>query len=228
MASGRTDTTGILGYVVAFIFYVVMYSVIFYFNTALVGAAMIRLEGGDPTVGDGFRIASKHSGKIIGYALISATVGVILRAISERGGIIGEIVSGIFGFAWGLATFMVVPVLVLEDVGPIEAVKRSAALLKQTWGEQLVGNFSIGSIFGLLTLLVILVSMGLFAVAASLNSGALMALVSILGVVTVIALSLVSSALDGIYKAALYRYAVHGETGGFFDPALIEGAFRRK
>ncbi len=102
-------------------------TVIFFCNTALVGAALIRLRGGDPTVADGFRIAASRVGPILGYAFIAATVGMVLRAISERSGFLGRLVVSLVGFAWNLATFLAVPVLVVEDVGPIEAVQRSAS-----------------------------------------------------------------------------------------------------
>ena len=138
-----------LGMIVAFLFYLVQYTVIFFANTALVGAAMIRLQGGDPTLADGFRIASKRLGTIVGYALISATVGVVLRAISERLGFVGRIIIGLVGFAWHVATYLVMPVLAAEDIGPVDAIKRSSSLLKRTWGEQIVGNASIGAVFGL-------------------------------------------------------------------------------
>src|SRR5262245_22771845 len=139
-----------LGMAVAFLFYLTQYFVIFFANTALVGAAMIRLQGGDPTVGDGFQIALRRIGPIFGYALISATVGMILRAIAERAGFIGRIVISLIGLAWNLATYLVVPILAVEDVGPIEAIKRSTALLKRTWGEQVVGNAGLGAVFGLI------------------------------------------------------------------------------
>ena len=112
-------------YAFGFAFYLVQYFVIFFFNTALVGAAMIRLRGGDPTVADGFRIAFSKIGPILGYAAIAATVGLILRALEERLGFIGKIMVGLIGAAWTVASFLVVPVLVVEDVGPVDAVKRS-------------------------------------------------------------------------------------------------------
>ena len=89
---------------------------------------MMRLRGENPTLQDGFRIASEHASAILGYAVIAATVGMILRAIAGRSGVIGQIVVSIIGFAWNVATFLVVPVLVVEKLGPIDAIKRSAAL----------------------------------------------------------------------------------------------------
>lgn len=218
----------ILGYLLVFLFYLVQYFVIFFANTALVGAALIRLDGGDPTVQDGFGIAMKHIGSIFGYALISATVGMVLRIISERGGVLGRIVSSLFGLAWNVATFLVVPVLVAEEVGPIEAVKRSTAHLKRTWGEQIIGNFGIGAIFALIFAGIVLVGLGGFFMAALAESVVLMGVMIALTVLAVILLSLVNSALSGIYTAAVYNYAVKGEIGGYFDDELVKNAFRQK
>jgi hypothetical protein len=218
----------VTGYIVGFCFYVVQYFVIFFCNTALVGAALIRLRGGDPTVGDGFRIAGSRFVPILGYAVIAATVGMILRAISERSNVIGKIVVSIVGLAWNLATYLVVPVLVVEGVGPIEAVKRSAAHVRKTWGEQIAGNLGMGAVFGLLSLVTILAGGVLFVGAASLESAALMITVVVLLVVALVGLALVSSALGGVYAAAVYRYAAEGEAGSFFSADMVRGAFRQK
>lgn len=217
----------IVSYVLAFLFYLVTYTVIFFFNTALVGAAMIRLDGGDPTLGDGFRIALSRLPQIIGYALIAATVGMILRWISERAGIVGQIVAGIVGFAWNIATFLVVPVLVMERVGPIEAIKRSGSLLRKTWGEQLVGNFGIGLIFGLLALLFLVLGVALTMVLVE-TSVALAIVVVVATVIVVGTIALVGAAASGIFTASLYRYATKGDPGSNFRTETVSAAFRSK
>ena len=219
---------GVLSAIIGFLFYLVMYFVVIFSNAAVVGAAMIRLNGGDPTLRDGFRIAFEHVGSILGYAAISATVGMILRAISERAGIVGQIVSSVLGFAWGVVTFLVIPVLVIEDVNPVDAVKRSGQLLRQTWGEQLVGNFGIGAITGLIVLGLFVISVPLFILAASAKSVLLVVVVIALLVVSVVAVSLISSTLSSIFTTAVYNYAVNGTAGEFFTEDLVRGAFRHK
>lgn len=223
LLDGKAD---VFGYIVGFAFYVVQYTVIIFANSALVGAAMIRLEGGDPTVGDGFRIATKNLGSILGYALISATVGMILRWISERGKLLGRLAASIGGMAWNLATYLVVPVLVVEGVGPLEAVKRSGSLLKKTWGEQIAGNFGIGAVFGLLFILVILLAVPVFLLVIPTGSLALIVSAIVVFVLVFILLGLISSTLNGIYVAAVYRYAAEGESGGFFSSEMVSGAFK--
>jgi len=216
------------GYAAIFLFYVVQYFVIFFCNTALVGAAMIRLRGGDPTVGDGFRIAASRAKDILGYAFIAATVGMVLRAISERSGLLGRLVVGFVGLAWNLATFLVVPVLVAEDVGPVEAIRKSASYLKRTWGEQIVGNLGMGIVFGLISFGTLLAGVVLIVVAAATKSAFLIIVVAVCLLMAFVAIALVSSALSGIYAAAVYRYAAEGETAGFFTPAMVKSAFRAK
>jgi hypothetical protein len=214
-----------LGYVILFLFYLVQYTVITFANSALVGAAMIRLRGGDPTLSDGLSIAFSRLGAIVGYALIAATVGMILQALSERG-TLGRIVRSILGTAWNLITFLVVPVLVVENVGPIEAVKRSAGLLKRTWGEQVVGSAGMGFVFFLFFLLATVIAGAGVALGIAINSIVLIVAFVALGILFYVALALISSTLGGIYAAAVYRYAAEGATSNQFAPELIQNAFR--
>jgi hypothetical protein len=222
------DTIGPLGAVVGFLFYLCQYFVIFFFNTALVGAAMIRLEGGDPTVADGLRIARSKIGVILGYAAIAATVGLILKALEERAGPIGRIVVGLVGMAWTLATFLVVPVLVARDVGPMDAVKESVELLKRTWGENVAGNVGIGLAFGLLTALVVVIVVALVIGAAIVGGAKLAVVVGVLGALAIAFVAVLQAALSGIYSAALYRYAVDGQAPAGFGTGQLENAFRPK
>lgn len=218
---------GILDLVLLFIVYFVTSVIVIFFNSALVAAANIRLEGGDPTLSDGFRIAFSHIGAILGWAAIAATVGVVLQALRERGGAAGAVVSLIGNMAWSVITFLVVPILVVEGVGPIEAIKRSASLLRKTWGEQIVGNFSIGLVIGLAFLGVLIlggiVTVVLFSIAPVLGILAGAALVAGL-----IILALIGSALSGIFNVALYRYAVGEDSSQFFPQETLSGAFRQK
>lgn len=215
----------VVGLLIAFLFYLAHYFVIFFANSALVGAAMIRLRGGDPTVGDGFRIALKHAGPILGYAFVAATVGMILRWLSERSGTLGRIVVSLVGIAWNVTTYLTVPVLVMEEVGPIEAIKRSASLLKKSWGEQIVGNFGISTIFGLIAVGLIILAIPAIVLAAMTESVVLIVVTVVVFALLLILSALVGSTLSGIYSAALYNYAVSGETGGYFEKELIENAF---
>lgn len=215
---------GPLAYGVYFVFYVVQSFVIFFCNSALVGAVMIRLDGGNPTLGDGFRIAFKRLGPIFGYAVIASTVGLILKAVSERSGLLGRIVIGLVGFAWNLATYLVVPVLVTHDIGPLEAIQESARTLRKTWGEQLIGNTGIGFVFGLVSLAWAAINLPLLFLAISAGQAVLIGVVVASLVLGFLLIGLINATLSGIYSAALYRFASTGQ-GGPFATAKLESAF---
>jgi hypothetical protein len=197
-------------------------------KSALVGAAMIRLRGGDPTIADGVRAVSDHAGPIFAFALLQGFAGTVLRWLAKRGKTLQQFGAAIGGLAWEMATYLALPVLVVEDAGPIEAITRSATLLKKTWGEQLAGHLGVGAVFGLFKLLI--VALVVLAHLAGLTSAstAVLAIVVALAGLSWIAVSLIESTLNGIYVAAVYRYAAEGEPGGFFDEVLVKGAFKAK
>lgn len=207
-------------YGILFAFYLCNYFVIIFFNTALVGSALMRLQGSDAGVGDGLRMAASRLVPILGWAFLSATVSVVLRSIENRSQAVGKLISSLLGAAWALTTFLAVPVLVVEQKGPLSTLRRSAALLKKTWGEQLMGKFSFGIIFFLLML------PGLAPVPAGimLGSTAAIAISIALAVLYILTLALVQAALHSIFRAALYLYAVNGEEPDGFPGGDLLGA----
>ena len=216
------------GYVLLFLFYLAQYFVIIFFNTALAGAALARLRGEPASFGEGMAIARSRIVNIFGYALIAATVGLVLRALQERLGLIGRLVAGFLGLAWTVATFLVVPVLASQDVGPTEAISRSVELLKRTWGENIIGNAGIGVVFGLLMFVAIVLAACLIGGAFATQSITAIIAAIVIVVVGLTLLGLIQASLQGIYAAALYRYAEEGEVGYGFDQAMLEQAFKPK
>lgn len=210
-----------LFYVGLAIVYYVTFFVSIYFNAAVMGAAMIRLNGGNPSISDGLKVARGNLRRIAGWALVTATVGLILRAIAERFGFIGKIIAGSLGAAWGIVTYLVVPVLIFEKIGPWASVKRSGSLLRQTWGEAVGGYLSLGGIIVLLALPALLVPLLGFALA-----GVVGLLVGLgIAVVYWLILGLVGSAAQSILVTALYRYATTGKLGFGFPENLFQARY---
>src|SRR5688572_2756251 len=148
-------------FTMTFAFYIVTYFVMTFFNTALVACTVLRLRGGAPTFDYGMAEARSRIGLVFQWALLAATVGMILRTIEERSGWVGRIVSGLLGMAWALASFFVVPVMVVDRKGPVEALKESAGLFRKSWGERAVASVS----FGLVSLVLAVPCLLLMAVA---------------------------------------------------------------
>ncbi len=213
-------------YVWLFAFYLVQYFVIIFFNTALVGAALDRLEGRDPTIRSALALAARRVVPIFGYALVSATVGLLLRFIGERLGLLGRLIEAGAGLAWTVTTFLVVPVLAAEGIGPVEAIERSVGLLKKTWGENIVGNAGISLVMGFAAFLAGLV---LFVGVQLLPASQALALALITaGALAFIAVMAFGAALSAVYSAAVYYYAVTGEPPIDFDRDMVRGTFAPK
>ncbi|QDS90992.1 hypothetical protein CA51_52440 [Rosistilla oblonga] len=210
---------------VLFAFYFVNYFVIVFFNSALIACAVKSFYGERPTLSDGISAAMSRLPQIAGWALLSATVGVILRVIESRSEKVGAIVSGLLGMAWAAASFFVVPVLVIEKAGPFEALKRSATILKSTWGESLGAKGGIG-FFGFLASLpcIALIVGGGFLTA---SIGAAGIAVIVLGVIGLLLVSLISSAMSAIVQAAIYMYGSSGDAPGGFEANNLRGVFAK-
>ncbi len=215
---------GILSYVIVFLYYLASYFVIIFFNVGLVYCAHIRLKGGDPTFKDGIKAALGNLDRILAWALVSATAGMILRAFCRRSGIIGRIIISLVGMAWTLLTFFVIPVMVIEKRGVWESISKSGSLFKKTWGENVIGQIHIGLIFLLLALL------GLTLPAIGLMTGNTTLIISSAAAMSLywVFLGIINSSLDGIFRTALYEYATTGAIPSGFSEDTIRNAYKIK
>lgn len=213
------------GYLIAFAFYFCNYFVIVFFNSALVSCALLRFNGEPATLGDGLAAAGRRLPQILAWALVSATVGMLLKAIENAHEKIGQFVSAILGTGWSIMTYFVVPVLVVEKVGPFQAISRSLALLRKTWGEALAGNVGLGLFNFLLVLPGLLLLVGAGLALAGNQPVPLVITLAVLGVVALLIASLVSAALGTIYLSAMYQYAADNQIPAGFDRDTLAGAF---
>lgn len=220
-AAAAEEEFGVVHYALLALMYIVLYTVSIFFQAALIAGATQRLQGGDPTLGSSLAVASRHLSSIVAWGIVAGTVGLILRSIENRSEFVGRIVAGLLGAAWTLATFFVVPTLVLEGVGVKEAFGRSWGLFKKTWGETVVGTGGIG-------LAAFLLILPIGAIVGLLVAADLVVFAVVAGVVLGGFLMMFMSALQGVYVAALYRYATTGETAAGFDRKDLEGAYRKK
>ena len=208
-------------YVPLFLFYMASYAIGIYFQAAVIAGATERMRGGDPTVGSALRAAGERSGAILMWAIVAATVGMILRLIRDRSEFIGRLVAAFAGAAWSMATFFIVPVLVLERRSVRDSFSKSCEVFGQMWGETFVGGASIG----VATLIAWFALFGVFGLLqwAGLTVSAFAVLIA-----GGIGLGVMSSALQGVFVAACYQHATGGSPSPQFDRDLLSNAFREK
>jgi hypothetical protein len=203
-------------YAVLFAWYYANFFIGIFFNGALAACANVRLSGGNPDVGDGLRMAFHRIGRIAVWALVAATVGMFLQSMRQRGNWILRLIGGSLEIAWALMTYLIVPVLLFEDRGVYDSIYRSEELFRKHWGEQVAGSFG----FGLLGILLCLPAFGMAALVWRFDR----ALAIIAAVSYILILSIVMSAVRGVFTVALYRYATQGEAPSGFSADVIDEA----
>jgi hypothetical protein len=217
-----------ISYPLLFVIYLCEYFVVFFFNSALVAAALERIHGGDPTVSSGLKVAWRKVGVIFFYSMIAATVGTILRFIGERGGLFGRLFAGLSGMLWTLASFLAVPVLVSRNIGPIDALKESLSLMRRTWGENIIVNAGMGIVFTIVYFVLGITMVGLLVMTAAPDSAGVTITLGSIFLVVFVLLGLVHATLQGIFSAALYHYAVDGEDDAGIPAEVMGSAFSQK
>lgn len=207
-------------YLFTFLFYLVNYFVVVFFNMALVHCTKLYLQGEEVTVMAGIRFSLSRIGVIFSWAMFAATVGTILKAIQENSGWLGKFIAGALGLVWGITTFFVVPIIAYENLGPLKAFKRSALLMKEKWGESLASTFSLGLIQFLGTLLIVILC-GLIAsfIHPIMGIG--------LGVILLFIMFTIISAAETVFISLVYQN-INGNVEDHLNQELIDGLFTKK
>jgi hypothetical protein len=230
--AGKGHTTGgqgeVLTWVLLFCYYLCNFFVVFFFNAALVDFVVTRMRGGEPTIGQSLRAAVACMPQIAAWAVVSATVGVVLKALEGRAGFLGRLVISLVGVAWALVTYFVVPIIVVERKGALEAVGDSKDLLARTWGKQLVSGLGYGLIGFLLTIPAIAILIAAFVGWLASNGGYAggWGTLAVAAVLYLVALVIVMSALRAVFGVVLYMFAKTGNAPAGFDAGTLRGAIQ--
>ncbi len=214
----------VLNYVLLFITYMVLYSIIIFFNTALAANILAFCRGEKVSLSYGLGIAIKRLGKVITWAIVSSTIGVILHALEQRSQtVVAAITRIIVGATWLLLTYFVIPVMVVENVGPFAAIKISAGIIKKRWGESATLVFSLGLV-GLIGFLICLVPT---VIAAALFPNSANILIGIaLSALLYLLLMLLMATLSMIVRCVLFYFSTQDKAPMGFDERLLEKAFK--
>ena len=214
------DQSTVARYGLLFLYYLINYFVIVFFNTALIHCTHLYFQGEKPTIGQGLRFSLQRIGAILSWAIFAATIGMILRLIQERLGSIGKIITGLIGIVWSIATFFVVPIIAYENLGPLSALKRSATMMKDKWGESLGATFSFG-IIQLLGVFLLVIPSFLLGWLIHPIVGIIIFALGLFAILTVM------SAAKVIFVSAVY-HQINGDPVKHFNQQLADNLFVEK
>lgn len=212
------------GIVVAVGSYLVAF-VTYYFAVGLAHNADRLMQGESPSFSDGMALASHRTAAVAGWAFVATVIVALIRAIRQRSGIGGAILGGLAGAAWGVLTFLAVPVIAIEGTGPIATLKRCGTLIRSRWGEQITGTVAIGGIVFLVGMLpgILLIVAGAMVWA---TTGAVGVVLIAIGILVLIAAALVQQSLTTIFGVALYHHVAEERAVGGFTTDELQGAVR--
>lgn len=210
----------LMNYALLFGFYVVNYFIVVFFNMALIHCSKLYFQGEEVSVSIGLKFSASRIGVILSWALFAATVGTILKIIQENTGIVGKIITGLLGIVWGITTFFVVPIIAYENLGPVDAFKRSTQLMKEKWGESLASTFSLGL---MQTIIFLVLAIPVFFIAVYVN----MILGVLIGIVAGFIVFAVFSAAETIFISSVY-HNITGKLNDHFDQQLVDSLFQPK
>lgn len=219
-----------------------------FFTAALTYGAWESLQGGTPTFDGCMAAAKARLHVIVPWAILAGLVGFVfellyrlpmfLRHMEQAGRqipVIGQfaalgalIVAWVLERIWYFVTFLIVPVLVVEETGPAASCKRSFGLFRKTWGKSLIAQVGFELISFLLFLPGLVLVLAAVVVAVGLGSLVALVLGVVIGVAWLLTVTVAMSAIVGIFKMALYLYATTGEVPGDFEGSDLENAFTNK
>lgn len=215
----------IIEYIIYFVYYLLVFLITNYFITGIYLITNARINGKNLSFSEGIKGANKYFRKIFIWSLISSTVGLILRIISDKSKLVGKIVVAIFGAAWNVVTFFSLPSMIVGNKSIKESFKESANIINNKWGEVIIVNFGVGLYF--------LVAGGVWAVIAfiiisSIPVKSVYIAVIIISIIIFISFIVLSSALNSIFKVILYDYAKTGKVAEGFTKEILEEAIEKK
>jgi hypothetical protein len=202
---------------------------VLFFNVVLVAAADHALRGEEPDVAAARRVARRRLGAIVKWGLVSFAVGFVLGALSESKGALGRFAASLGAAMWSLVSFLVLPILTFEGIGPIASMKRSTALFRERWGQQVTGNVVIGGVAGLIVIVGIVFGLGGVALIIAGGSTAIVAGVVLVcvGVIVTLGGAVFGGATRNVFGVALYRYVAENRALEPFTAKDLESTARQ-
>jgi hypothetical protein len=212
---------------IVFVGYLVISVITVFWNAAIIASAYERLTAGtNPSFSFGISQATKCLPQILVWGVISGTVGLLLKILESvsRGQdsplplrIVAGLAALILGVAWWMATFFVVPILVLEKAGVVDSMKQSPNMFKETWGEEVGSHIGTGLLQMIVILFLIVIFLPLWYLG---EATAVLAVVLLLVGIGISVLFFTT--VESVNRASLFYYAKTGQIPPMAEKIGIE------
>jgi hypothetical protein len=189
-------------------------------QAVIVSAATDRLQGKPSSLSSAWVTTLGQLPRLVWFGIVLAGERTLTSMLRGKRWSPTTIAANLIDRAWDFATFLVIPVILFEDVPVFAAVKRSGKLVASRWGTQLTARSVLSVALFVASLPLILIALLLFTVSPLLGIGVL--------VLALLGIMIVSAALTGVLSAAMYRFAVTGLVVPGFREDDMWAAFSRR
>jgi len=194
----------------AFICYVITY----FFMGMTVNLVNARLHGRDAKLGEAFADALKNAPALLYLAAASLIVASISRALRRRGGLAGDVTGWALERTWTVATYLIVPIIILEDIAFFKSLDRAKNL---HWGNFVpiaVGEVAVSVVNGIIMTIIIFALVGIGVYFQTTGQQALLMVLIAVGAIIFIASVCFTEFVRTAYYTCLYLWAAERERVG--------------
>jgi hypothetical protein len=211
----------------AFLYFVSMFIATFC-NVAFYHEILAALRGQPVSIARGVKFASSRLGAILLWTLFAGIVGLIIKMIEERLPLVGRIIARLIGIAWSIAAVFVIPVIVSEEknANPFVMLRKSATILRNTWGEALIGYAGLALANSLIMIGSLLLLAAAVVLSIVLHTFLIIALVGFVWLIAILAWGYLSGVASNVYKGALYLYAAEGVVAEPYNQEMFDMAWK--
>jgi len=203
------------------------------FGMCITHTTRVRLEGGDASLWQSLKFGLRNYHRALAWmmcSLAAASLLTSLRKSSNKVGVLGRWllrpIASLLEVAWGIAKLLVIPAIVYEGHGPIDALRASVQAIKRTWGEALTRHLGFRAISNVLYFIGILAALVAAFVPPAGSTAQLIGFQVVIAYFT--AVIVLFHLVNTVFNTALYHYATRGEAGLGFSREILEGSIRRE
>jgi hypothetical protein len=189
-------------------------------QAVIVSAATERLQGKPSTLSSAWTATLGQLPRLVFFGIVLAGERTLTGLLRGKRWSIGTLAANAIDRAWDFATFLVIPVILFEDVPVFAAVKRSGQLVASRWGTQLTARSVLGLALFVVCLPLFVLGFALCTVSVPIGVGFL--------ILVLVADMVLAAAMTGVLSAAMYRFAMTGLVVPGFREADMWAAFSHR
>jgi len=205
------DGRGLIWWVIMLPIVLIAYIITYFYTAMTVNLIDTHLRGRDARLGEAYLDALKNLGALVQLAVISTIVGVLTSAIRGKGrSTIRRVAAEAVEHAWQAATYLMLPIIIIEDSRLREAMSRARDLHSKRLSDVIVAEVGVTLVNKVISSVIVLIAV-VAGVGLYLVSPALLVL-AILIALALISLAMVFTAyLRTAYYTCLYLWAAAAE-----------------